>query len=494
MSIRFLHHCICIIILTIIWPLAVCAQIKSSYITIVFQHPVLYPNKIEVIKKVFIEENEAPVVVSNNFHTSAFVPDTTKESDTLRILAESEYILLKHRFKTLSFLYYLFKRGDTILFNYRGGMPVAKVVNREVREYDVNYDMFWREHSGFSDKMTPYEIYLEPYFSNDVTEQLNIVNTFAAVKKRNYELSKSWFQMESDFLDSLKTNALISETYYNLFSDRKKYLSLLLDVQQLPVSLSTITSNMPVKDTMFYTFYVNYAYAAVTEIVAKQPWILKRQNGSIQDFRKAYDFIDQGLAISKKYKTPILFNYLLLIADNFSAEDLNVYRKRFLAYNVDPVFLNALKEKGLLDPHGDRSLTSLRLVDNNKVSSDLSAVLSQSNAKLFYIDFWASWCAPCRSEIASSDSARLALERHGVCVIYLSIDRTRVDWENGARELKLDKNSYLITNVLQNAFLNKIQLTSIPRYLLIDKSGNILYKNAPPPSSNELRKIIAAYL
>ncbi|MDP4272434.1 MAG: TlpA disulfide reductase family protein [Bacteroidota bacterium] len=122
----------------------------------------------------------------------------------------------------------------------------------------------------------------------------------------------------------------------------------------------------------------------------------------------------------------------------------------------------------------------------DKVS--LQQIIDQNKGKLIYVDFWASWCSPCRAMMKES---KLLHEKFKdkVAFIYISIDKDFSAWKKASKEEALqDKSSFCISSEAE--FIKKHAFKSIPRYVLFDKDGGIVTDNAPRPNSvNELGKL-----
>jgi thiol-disulfide isomerase/thioredoxin len=109
--------------------------------------------------------------------------------------------------------------------------------------------------------------------------------------------------------------------------------------------------------------------------------------------------------------------------------------------------------------------------------------------KLTYIDFWASWCAPCRAEMPASQKLYNEFSPKGVRFVYVSIDQSATAWERASRQIGLpDTLSYLLPDKSATAISQRFNLSSIPRYILIDKYGKVVDEDAPRPSDTTLRK------
>lgn len=196
---------------------------------------------------------------------------------------------------------------------------------------------------------------------------------------------------------------------------------------------------------------------------AKYRALMQAQDVKIKDYVNASSDMIVDLYAASYLQVDDHFEFLKALFEEHKAqvsqyEYTKQFYDRFMSYSAIAVG-NIAPDIDLMDPDGK------------------SVPLSSLRGKVVLIDFWASWCGPCRAENPNNVKLFNQYKAKGFTIYGVSLDKNREDWVKA-----IEKDGLTWTHVSdlkywdsQAATLYKID--AIPATVLIDKDGKILAKN-----------------
>ncbi|MEJ7679694.1 MAG: TlpA disulfide reductase family protein [Segetibacter sp.] len=108
---------------------------------------------------------------------------------------------------------------------------------------------------------------------------------------------------------------------------------------------------------------------------------------------------------------------------------------------------------------------------NNPVS------LSSFKGKYVLVDFWASWCGPCRHENPAVVAAYNQFKNKNFTILSVSLDQNKDKWKQAIQADNLTWTHVSDLKYWQNEVAQMYRIQSIPANMLIDPTGKIIARN-----------------
>ncbi|PLX10891.1 MAG: thioredoxin family protein [Marinilabiliales bacterium] len=123
-------------------------------------------------------------------------------------------------------------------------------------------------------------------------------------------------------------------------------------------------------------------------------------------------------------------------------------------------------------------------------ATNFDDIIESYKGKVVYLDFWASWCRPCKGEMPYSLNLQEEYKDKDVAFVYISTDRNATAWKNAITNLSITGEHYRVNKNVYTQMNELFNVQYIPRYVLIDKDGNVVDANAKRPSDSAIKNDI----
>ena len=117
--------------------------------------------------------------------------------------------------------------------------------------------------------------------------------------------------------------------------------------------------------------------------------------------------------------------------------------------------------------------------------------LTEYRGKWILIDFWASWCGPCKAEIPRLVTIYQQYKSKPFDIIGVSLDKDKSAWLNAIQDLKMTWPQLSDLQFWESSVVALYGLQSIPFTVLLDPQGRIVAKNL---RGNELQEALKKYI
>jgi len=374
------------------------------------------------------------------------------------------------------------KNGDSIEISYLNSRFIFKSLSNKNNIGGLN---LYRDYYEYTKKQKPFEKLSAD--KKEATTQKNLAKILG--------INEKLYEVRIDFINKYLKSNTVDNIYRDSFLSQYKFTKLRLDYWDTKVFGNT--NQLTEKYIEILNFYKKEALQ--TESLPLLFEIIIDYNKTIISISQKNDRAKFAEYLFNSIKTDfseknrdILVLQLLRVGKN--KDLLNKFYNDFKAFSKNESFINRAKEIIAKNSETQNFIgnenTLLKDSQGNKIT--LTELLSKYKGNASYIDFWASWCAPCRLEMPNSLVA--SKKYTNIKFIYISTDQNEEQWKKANNKMLLNHNdSYLLLNESSSKFIKEINLSAIPRHIIFNKNGEISNTNAPGANDAQFENILNQY-
>ncbi|MGJ1433542.1 TlpA family protein disulfide reductase [Sphingobacterium spiritivorum] len=318
-----------------------------------------------------------------------------------------------------------------------------------------------------------------------------------------YEQYDEMNQANLNFLDTNKSR--VSKSFYDYQRIKFYYQALSMNII-MPIMLSR-GQNKKLSESLPSGYMDMMDKVEFSEALLSHPSYKVFVKGSLPIFLRYRQLYESGKLDSagkqseeEKYKMEYEMSKKYLSGKVRSAAMLSVLSNLFIKSKDVKVYRSYLSKfvedggsKDDLAALQDTYDQAIKLASGNEpppfALDDLNGKrvsLKDFAGKVVYIDFWASWCSPCRYEMKNGSPklhAKLA-DNKDIVFLYISIDDNEDKWRQAIKEDHIEGIHLLAKGNTNSDFAKAFNISAIPRYVIIGRDGKILDNDAPRPSND----------
>jgi thiol-disulfide isomerase/thioredoxin len=151
--------------------------------------------------------------------------------------------------------------------------------------------------------------------------------------------------------------------------------------------------------------------------------------------------------------------------------------------------LTVANDELLAKIEANKKKTGFTVNEAGEVSDEdlFASIISKFSGKVLLVDFWATWCGPCRMANKEMIPMKEELKDKDIVYLYITGETSPLKtWENMIPDIHGEH--YRVTAAQWNFLGKSFNVSGVPTYLIIDREGNIKYRQVGFPGVKTMKE------
>lgn len=393
--------------------------------------------------------------------------------------------------------------GDNTSLTFDGAVSKEKEVYKSLRingtssklnklfaNYNGGYTFNYRKYSEKLQELKP-DVF-KHYHDSVFKAKAEYIDNFTQTNKVTNAL-KNWLAVEKHFVPLRHIASY--KMYYQMYTGKpmdsiKVSNSFYESLNHIPVVKNADLINSVLASDFSRYYYYHYLNKARK---------LQKEEGHTVD----HYVIEEIISSNKDNKLLAQLLVLQTINSKFDNNEITFYED--LQNQIDSLYLGSdyadninnkyAEIKGRLENPQLPEKTEILTFNSDDPNKFLDEIITNANGKIVYIDNWATWCGPCKSEFKNHTPQFKEKYKENVEFVYLCYQSPEKLWKPTIAEFKIEGKHYFVNKEDNKILFDKFNLSGFPTYVILDQKGEIIksgfeYRPSEKETSNVIDKLI----
>ena len=152
-------------------------------------------------------------------------------------------------------------------------------------------------------------------------------------------------------------------------------------------------------------------------------------------------------------------------------------------------YLNDVNEKLLATIEANKKKEDYKVNEVGEVANEklFESIISKFRGKVLLVDFWATWCGPCRAANKEMKPMKETLKDKDIVYVYITGETSdRTTWEQMIPDLHGEH--FYLTQEQWEYLGNSLDISGVPTYYIIDREGNTAFRSVGYPGTSKIKE------